>query len=128
MTSQDYYLWGLRKVAVVAQQPTTHLIRWQLFRVRRLGGRATRHLIGHAVQDREGRVSSAIAKIDLQRNAMVTSSGRVYEIGGESCEDVDANWVFRTWLNHLNCSHATEITGAFLRLQRIRGLKGPVVA
>jgi hypothetical protein len=125
MTTQDNDLWGLHKIAPVEQQPTTHLIRWQLFRVRRPDGKVTRHLIGHAVQNCEGRVSSAIATIDPQRNSMVTSSGRVYEFDREPCEDVEANFMFRTWLNTLQCNDATEITGAYQRLQRIRGLKGP---
>lgn len=120
------FLGGIHGIAPVQEQPATQLIRWQLFRVRRPDGSITRHLVGHSVKDHEGRVSSAIERIDVARDAMVSSSGRVYEIGGEPCEDADASWVFRTWLMRSHFSGPKEVTQAFLRLRRMRGHLGPV--
>lgn len=72
------------------------------------------------------RVSSAIERIELAQDAMVSSSGRVYEIGDEPCQDVDASWVFRTWLIRSQFSDPKDISAAYLRLRRMRGHLGPV--
>lgn len=111
---------GLHGIAPAAQQPKTDLVRWQLFRVKRPDGTATRHLIGHAVQNNEGRVSSAITNADLQKNYMVSSSGRVYQLNGDPGGDADAQFVFRNWMHFARFSGCVEITGAYVRLRRMR--------
>ncbi len=120
------FLGGIHTIAPVEEQPATHLIRWQIFRVRHPDGSITRHLVGHSVKDHEGRVSSAIERIDLARDAMVSRSGRVYEIGGEPCEDSNASWVFGVWRMRSNYSDPKEITSAYLRLRRMRGHVDPI--
>lgn len=115
---------GFHGVAPVVQQPKTDMAYWQIFRVRRPDGTVTRHLIGHAIQNNEGRVSSAIVKTDLQSNCMVTSSGRVYQLDGAPGENDDAQFVFANWLRYSQFKDAVDITGAYTRLRRMRGFAG----
>ncbi len=48
------------------------------------------HFIGYAVDNHEGRVSTAIESLDLAARTGVTHSGRLYELIGEPGRDPDA--------------------------------------
>lgn len=114
MTTEDELLqlfgnsFGIHKIEPVDQQPVTKITRWLLVEVLRSDGSLTRHLVGRAMG--EGRVSSAITEIDLERMRLTTKSGRVYVIDGPSGFDGDAQYVFYRWIVNSNSKNARDIT------------------
>ncbi len=83
----------LRKVDSVARQPAVTLVRWSIIEV----DRSHRYLLGHCVENAEGRVSSPIVSIDVHNMHCVTTSGRIYILEGPSGFDTDANTLWE-WL------------------------------
>ena len=103
---------SLHPVESVALEPVTHLTRWQLMKVRHADGGFSRHLIGWAGYD--GRTSSDITAIDVQRLRATSSSGRLYQLDGPGF-DSDANWVFERWLHINQCQFHSDQTKALLK-------------
>lgn len=78
----------------VEAQPSLTLVNWQVMQL----PDGDRHFVGYAPQNREGRTSSAIVEMDLERLQGVTSTGRVYQLIGPSGWNTDAEYVWRRWV------------------------------
>lgn len=77
----------------VTEQPSLTLTQWQVLQL----PSGERHFAGWAVQNREGRASSAIQIFDAANLRGITRSRRVYQLqGAPGCDD-DAEHVWRTW-------------------------------
>ena len=96
------YIWN---AASVEETPVVRLSRWS---VREVQPRATRHLLGHNLTEREGRVSSTITEYDAERHRVTTESGRVYELVGPPGQDSDAEGVWRSWLRCVGLEEASS--------------------
>ncbi|HET7552358.1 MAG TPA: hypothetical protein VFK04_13800 [Gemmatimonadaceae bacterium] len=83
-------VWAARPIS---DQPGLRLARWQIYAVQQIFV-----FVGYNLDDREGRVSSAIQSLDVTARRGVTESGRVYELVGEPGRDGDGEWVFSVWL------------------------------
>lgn len=85
------------KIQSVSQEPTTSLESWRVMEL----PDGDRHLVGYAVEAREGRTSSAIRQFDAGCLRAVTNSGRVYQLVGRPGADSDAEYVWARW-RHIN--------------------------
>lgn len=72
------------------------------------------HFIGYAVDNHEGRVSTAIESLDLAARTGVTSSGRLYELIGEPGRDPDADYVWAMWARANGVICAKDATAELL--------------
>ena len=84
---------GVWATAPVAEQPSLTLTQWQVLQL----PNGERHFAGWAIQNREGRASSAIQVFDTASLRGITRSRRVYQLQGPSGCDDDADHVWRTW-------------------------------
>ena len=80
-------------IASVDEEPETTLTSWQVLEL----PSGDRHLVGYAIEAREGRVSSCVEVFDRESLRAVTSSGRAYQLKGRPGVDKDAQCVWRTW-------------------------------
>lgn len=110
---------GVHGIPPISQEPATVLMNWRLFRVIWPDGRRTRHVIGRNPSTDEGRVCSAIRRVDFSSSTFTTSSGRVYHLHGPTGHDRDADYVFGVWLEDIQ-GQAAEITAPLMRLLRMR--------
>jgi hypothetical protein len=78
----------------VDAQPSLTLVNWQVMQL----PDGDRHFVGYSPQNREGRTSSAIVEMDLERLQGVTSTGRVYQLIGTPGWNTDAEYVWRRWI------------------------------
>jgi hypothetical protein len=78
----------------VDEQPEITLIQWRVFEA----SNGNRYFNGWAIENREGRVSSAIIEFDNETMRGRTSSGRVYQLKGRQGYSVDAQYVLGVWL------------------------------
>lgn len=111
-------------IASVEQEPQASLMNWRVFEVvLREGAATTFHLVGYALEVREGRVSSAIQAIDLEKMVVKTISGRIYWLRGKAGFDGSAEFVWREWLGRTGANLIGEITHALP--ERVRQLPRP---
>ncbi|MBA3597987.1 MAG: hypothetical protein H0W40_11525 [Methylibium sp.] len=97
---------GVWRTAPVGEQPSLTLARWQVMQL----PHGERHLVGYALQNREGRVSSAVATLDAASLRGVTATGRVYALSGRPGHDSDAEYTWRAWAR-INAAHEwTDVT------------------
>ncbi|MCW5595862.1 MAG: hypothetical protein KIT42_08320 [Rhodocyclaceae bacterium] len=80
-------------VAPVSETPELTLCAWQIVET----DKQERHFVGYNLNDREGRVSSAITQFDPETLTGVTRSGRIYQLTGKPGIDEDALYVWRRW-------------------------------
>lgn len=95
-------------IASVKDEPETTLTNWQVLEL----PNGDRHLVGYAVEDREGRVSSRVQVFDNKSLCGVTSSGRVYRLKGRPGIDKDAECVWRTWARINQASQFSDVSSA----------------
>lgn len=79
----------------VSQETTVTLCRWQVFRIS-MGEEHWDFLRGWDVANCCGRCSTPIIEFDPANRRVVTRSGRVYVLEGESGPDEDAAYVFHS--------------------------------
>ena len=96
------YVWNATSVEEI---PVVCLSRWS---VREVQPRATRHLVGHNLTEREGRVSSSITDYDAERRRVTTESGRAYELVGRPGMDSNAECLWRIWLRCVGSEEASS--------------------
>lgn len=77
----------------VTDQPTLTLERWSIYEL----ADGDRHLVGWAIENREGRVSSRIEQFDISTMCGVTSTGRVYKLDGRPGVNMDAEYTWDNW-------------------------------
>lgn len=99
------------QVASIEHEPHASLMSWRVFKVR-LKDEAlpTLHLVGYAIEAREGRVSSAIQAFDLDKMLVRTASDRIYWLRGEPGYDGRAEFVWREWLVATGATLIDEVT------------------
>ena len=96
-------IWSTRPVSA---QPSLTAVRWQIRQT--LDGQ--RHVVGYVPENREGRVSSAIATFDPASMRCVTSTGRVYQLQGPPGGDSDAEYVWNAWTRINRVTEWSDVT------------------
>ena len=104
---------SIHAIAPVEKEPNAVLSRWRLYQVRDRTGTRQRHLVGR-IDD--GRVTSALVKIDLASATAITSSGRVYRLEGPTGFDGDADYVFAVWRRINSSTHVKDVSRALAKL------------
>jgi hypothetical protein len=105
---------GIWKTKPVDSQPRLRLANWRIMRTER----GEIHFIGYAVDNHEGRVSTAIESVDLAARTGVTRSGRLYELIGDPGQDPDADYVWAMWARVNGVKHAEDVTAELLSGER----------
>jgi len=105
---------GIWKTEPVASQPRLRLASWRIMRTER----GEIHFIGYAVDNHEGRVSTAIQSLDLAARTGVTRSGRLYELIGKPGHDPDADYVWAMWARVNGVKRAEDVTAELLSGER----------
>lgn len=90
----------------VDEQPTLSLVRWQVFQL----PNGDRHFVGYALENAEGRVSTAVRDLDLRLLRGVTATGRVYCLLGAPGIDGDGQYVWRRWLDINGLADCKDVT------------------
>ena len=100
-----------------AQEPTV-MTHWRLLQVVSLTGQRSRHLIGRA--DGEGRVCTALKRIDLDAMTALTQSGRIYVFDGPPGYDADAEYLWTQRKRYRPFFSAFDVTRALVKLRSQR--------
>ena len=79
------------------EQPEITLIRWRILEVAEGECKGQRYLVGYCPGNCEGRVSTAIVSINVEKKRCTTQSGRIYHLEGRPGYDPDGGYVWRTW-------------------------------
>ena len=74
----------------------------------------TRHFVGSDARDGTGRVSSAIASLDVPKLRGITTSGRVYELVGRSVGHSNAEYVWQAYCDINGILSATDVSAELL--------------
>ena len=90
----------------VGQQPMLHVTSWRIYETE-VG---ERHVVGWCVENREGRVSSAIVSFDLAEGQCTTDSGRVYQLQGASGFHSDAAYTLLKWCRMYAVPECRDVT------------------
>jgi hypothetical protein len=93
-------------VLPINQEPSTTLVRWQVIEL----PHGDRHLVGYAVEAREGRVCSAVKLFDVRQLRATTRSGRVYQLRGTPGLDSEGEYVWRRWASINKESKWSDVT------------------
>ena len=102
----DFMSGDVWKTAPVNEQPSLTLVRWQVMQL----PNGDRHFVGYAVENKEGRASTAVATFDATSLKCVTASGRVYKLSGRPGHDGDAEYVWQAWRRINDAPDWTDIT------------------
>jgi len=105
---------GIWKTQPVDSQPRLRLSRWRIMRTER----GEIHFVGYAVDNHEGRVSTAIESLDLAARSGVTRSGRLYELIGEPGRDPDGDYTWTMWARANGVIRAKDATAELLSGER----------
>ena len=114
---------SIHPIEPVSSQPVSVMTDWRIFQLRGPTNLRSRHLVGRA--DGEGRVCSALARLDLTTLTTLTAvsgSGRFYRLEGPPGQNPDATYVWEQWTRLNRATHMRDMTRALLRLRRLRGL------
>lgn len=77
----------------VQEQGQLTLDSWQVMEL----PNGDRHLVGYCVENREGRASSVVRRIDDKTLRVTTGTGRIYVLRGRPGTDLDAEYVWGRW-------------------------------
>ena len=102
----DFMSGGVWKTVRVHEQPSLTLVRWQVMQL----PNGDRHFVGYAVENKEGRASTAVTTFDATSLKGVTASGRVYKLSGRPGHDGDAENVWHAWTRIKEAPEWTDIT------------------
>lgn len=96
----------------VESEPQVRLSEWRVLEVAYADGAIprTRHFVGCDPYDGSGRVSSAIASLDILRRRATTKRGRVYELVGRSGSSSNAEYVWGVWCRIKEVASFTDVT------------------
>lgn len=94
----------------VGQQPRLRLTNWRIVSTES----SELHLVGYAIENHEGRVSSCIVEFDKDARIAKTRSGRLYELVGESGHHSDAEYVLSAWVRLNGVTELTDVTRKML--------------
>jgi hypothetical protein len=96
------------KTNPVDLEPEIILVRWRIMKTQL----DELHFVGARADDLSGRVSSAIAELDLSRRLGVTRSGRVDALQGNPGFNADADYVWNWWCGANQVSDWEDVTSA----------------
>ncbi len=97
-------------VASVEEQPHLTLRHWRVIETEL----RERHFVGYCLENREGRVSSAIVSFDAKTRAGITLSGRRYVLAGGPGFDGDAELVWNFWATYNHVTEARDVTTEYI--------------
>ena len=89
----------------ITDQPELTLSSWSIYEL----PDGDRHLVGWAIENHEGRVSSRIERFDVRAMCGVTSSGRVYKLRGAPGGNSDAEYTWNRWRSINNVDTFVDI-------------------
>ena len=104
--SEFTHVW---KVPPVEMVPRIKLYSWSI-RECTVNHTHSRHFVGYNLADREGRVSSLIVEFDSNARCGITRSGRVYELVGDSGNNLDAEYTFNVWQHMCGVTKILDVT------------------
>lgn len=90
----------------VTEQSALTLMHWRIFET----DDNERHFVGYCLENREGRVSSAIEHFDAETGRGVTEFGRVYQLRGNPGVDGDAAYVWQNWVQIFDVQSFRDVT------------------
>ena len=109
-------IWNVKSIE---ESPEVVLEQWQIFEAKSpYWDGYTRHFMGYNINEREGRVSSAIQSFDFHNMQGLTRSGRVYKLLGESGWSRDAEYVWSRWCQINHVEDQINVTKEFENEQR----------
>jgi len=82
-------------------------------------------VVGWCIENREGRVSTAIASFDPASARVVTQSGRIYALAGPPGTNLDAEYTWARWKALNDVASATDVTLAVWAEIEAAGAKPP---
>ncbi|HEX8917306.1 MAG TPA: hypothetical protein VF898_02290 [Chloroflexota bacterium] len=111
---------GVWRVASVSVQPELFLRDWTVYEIQ---PKLTRHFVGYNMQDREGRVSSAVQTFDPSTGTGITKSGRTYQLIGAPGHDPDGEYVWKRWcaLQYTPVENFTDVSEEIWRSMVAQG-------
>ena len=80
------------------EQPELSISRWRIIEITHKRQKE-RRLSGFVVENQEGRLSTPLIAIDLDKKQCVTRSTRIYNLIGPPALDDDAEYVLRAWMS-----------------------------
>jgi hypothetical protein len=95
----------------VQEQGQLTLNSWQVMEL----PNGDRHLVGYCVENREGRASSVVRKIDSKTLRVTTGTGRIYVLRGRPGVDSDAEYVWGRWREVNKVESWSEVTSSVWR-------------
>lgn len=81
------------RTTAVSEQPDLTMDAWRVLEVP--GG--AQHLVGFCLERCEGRVSTAVVRLDPRQRVAVSASGRSYRLVGKPGFNRDADYVWQRW-------------------------------
>lgn len=103
-----------------SEQPSLSLARWSVMETQT----GDHHLVGYNLDDREGRVSTAIVEFDPITSKATTRSGRIYQLVGKSGYDSDGAWVWENW-SRANRLSGKDVTKQYEKIDADAGTQIP---
>ncbi|QEZ44151.1 hypothetical protein [Cupriavidus oxalaticus] len=100
----------------VEEQPDITLQRWRVYETER----GQHHFVGYCIENRSGRVSSAIVSYDANAKAGITRSGRRYVLSGNPGFDEDALHVWSFWSQRFRVKEAKDVSEEYFKQSRER--------
>jgi len=100
----------------VAEQPDLTMDAWRVLEVP--GG--AQHLVGFCLERCEGRVSTALVRLDPEQRVAVSASGRSYRLVGKPGFNKDADYVWQRWAAVNGIKSWTDVSTPLWELLRAR--------
>jgi hypothetical protein len=96
----------------IERRPQVTLESWAVFEVPLNGIDQpwTRHLVGYALEDRQGQVSSPVIQFDPNSGQCVTRRGRVYRLFRSPGLTPDALYVWQRWKELAGVTQERDVT------------------
>lgn len=92
----------------VADQPEIELARWQVMQL----PNGDRHFVGWNATEGEGRASSKIVEFDPLTRRGRTTSGRVYQLRGQTGHDGDGSHTWGRWMRNNGAVAFEDVSAA----------------
>lgn len=90
------------------------LRRWRVMEIVGRGGLRTRHLVGHDITHDEDRVSSPIAKFNMETMTAATASGACYRLAGVPRQSRKAQAVWDDWCRTSRVQAQRDVTTEYM--------------
>lgn len=103
------------KPSSVAARPSVTLRNWCVFEVHGTtnDARPTVHFVGYNMEEREGRVSSDVIRLDIATGRGTTKSKRIYELQGPPGLEGDGAYTWERWKTINRVIKVVDVTAKF---------------